>query len=196
MLGVATTSFSVAPDPPRGLEGEKRVRFETSSNIFAMPQWVLLFTTMAPYRERANWQSPADAEAVIMSVVGWGDKRNAYSRGGTSMQWSPRQGESQPLSPGNLKDWQRRWKLTDSESVEGTIRFEGGDLLNRAATSPEKLTTADFRLRPDSVGYRAGPGGKDLGADIDLVGPGAAYERWKKTPDYQAWLKESGQLKK
>jgi hypothetical protein len=31
---------------------------------------------------------------------------------------------------------------------------------------------------------------------VDLVGPGEAYERWKKTPDYQEWLKETGQLKK
>jgi len=31
---------------------------------------------------------------------------------------------------------------------------------------------------------------------VDLVGPGPAYERWKKTPEYQQWLKDSGQLKK
>jgi hypothetical protein len=24
--------------------------------------------------------------------------------------------------------------------------------------------------------------------DVDLVGPGPAYERWKKTPEYQRWL--------
>src|SRR5262249_17302040 len=34
----------------------------------------------------------------------------------------------------------------------------------------------------------------DLGADVDLVGPGPAYERWQKTPDYQQWLKDTGQL--
>ena len=28
---------------------------------------------------------------------------------------------------------------------------------------------------------------------MDLVGPGAAYERWKKTPEYQEWLSETGQ---
>src|SRR6185369_7933420 len=45
------------------------------------------------------------------------------------------------------------------------------------------------------AGYRAGKDGKDLGADVDLVGPGAAYERWKKTPAYQQWLKDTGQLR-
>ena len=65
-----------------------------------------------------------------------------------------------------------------------------------AKTGGERLKPDDFRLRPDSPGYRAGKGGKDLGADVDLVGPGEAYERWKKTPEYQQWLKDTGQVKK
>src|SRR5262249_6837851 len=74
---------------------------------------------------------------------------------------------------------------------EGAIRFQGGDLAAKAQTDATKLTADDFRLPPDSAGYRAGKDGKDLGADVDLVGPGAAYERWKKTPEYQKWLKET-----
>ena len=58
------------------------------------------------------------------------------------------------------------------------------------------ITAGDFRLRPDSPGYRAGKDGKDLGADVDLVGPGPAYERWKKTPEYQQWLKDTKQVTK
>ena len=57
------------------------------------------------------------------------------------------------------------------------------------------ITPDDFRLRADSAGYRAGKDGKDLGADVDLVGPGPAYERWKKTPEYQQWLKDTKQMK-
>ena len=79
--------------------------------------------------------------------------------------------------------------------MEGDIRFQGGDLVTRAHTAPEKLTAKDFRLRPDSAGYKAGKDGKDLGADVDLVGPGPAYERWRKTPEYQQWLKVIGQKK-
>ena len=59
----------------------------------------------------------------------------------------------------------------------------------------EEITPEDFRLRSNSAGHRAGPGGKDLGADVDLVGPGPAYERWKKTPEYQRWLKDTKQAK-
>ena len=64
--------------------------------------------------------------------------------------------------------------------------------LGRLKSSPPD----DFRLRPDSAGYRAGKDGKDLGADVDLVGPGPAYERWKKTPEYQQWLKDTNQVTK
>ena len=93
-------------------------------------------------------------------------------------------------------DWQRLWKTGDSGSAEGVIRFEGGDVRARMEASPDRMTAADFRLRPDSAGYRAGKDGKDLGADVDLVGPGPAYERWKKTPEYQQWLKDTGQARK
>ena len=68
-------------------------------------------------------------------------------------------------------------------------------MLAKMQATPELITAADFRLRPDSPGYRAGKDGKDLGADVDLVGPGPAYERWKKTPEYQEWLKDTGQTK-
>jgi hypothetical protein len=30
---------------------------------------------------------------------------------------------------------------------------------------------------------------------VDLVGPGPAYERWKKTPEYQQWLNDTKQVK-
>ena len=29
----------------------------------------------------------------------------------------------------------------------------------------------------------------------NLVGPGAAYQRWKGTPEPQQWLRETGQVK-
>ena len=55
----------------------------------------------------------------------------------------------------------------------------------------EKHTPEDFRLASDSAGKGTGPDGMDLGADVDLVGPGAAYERWKTTAEYQQWLQET-----
>jgi hypothetical protein len=95
-----------------------------------------------------------------------------------------------------LADWRRFWDDPETGSVEGwSPRYIGGDVRRRAKEAPEQLTPTDFRLHPDSPGHGAGPDGKDLGADVDLVGPGPAYERWKKTPDYQQWLTDTGQTK-
>ena len=56
------------------------------------------------------------------------------------------------------------------------------------------LPLEDFRLRPDSAGYQAGADGKDLGADVEIVGPGAPYERWKQSPEYATWLEQVARL--
>jgi hypothetical protein len=79
--------------------------------------------------------------------------------------------------------------------VEGRPRCLGGNLSDRVSRAPEQLTLEDFRLHPDSVGHAAGSDGQDLGADVSLVGPGPAYERCKKTPAYQEWLKSTEQRK-
>jgi hypothetical protein len=137
---------------------------------------------------------PAPTEAVLLkrSLV-WRDYQNHFSNGGafTSLTYPG-------TSHDGLKDlteWTRFWRQDDSGCGFGPVRYRGGDLLSRADKDLEKLTPDDFRLRPDSPGYKAGKDGKDLGADIDLVGPGPAYERWKKTPEYQQWLKDTKQVK-
>src|SRR6185436_11012863 len=84
--------------------------------------------------------------------------------------------------------WQQLFGLENAPALSRDVRFEGGSLPQRVNMNPQSVTAADFRLRADSAGYRAGKDGKDLGADVDLVGPGPAYERWKKTPEYQEWL--------
>ncbi|HEY7422645.1 MAG TPA: hypothetical protein VH682_00160, partial [Gemmataceae bacterium] len=149
--------------------------------------------------------SAKEAERLLPRLMDWREERNLYCKG-QSFQWIQRVKDlsapkreiiREPL-PGcqTLADWQRFWKASDSGSMQGVIRYEGGDVFAKLKSAPERVTAADFRLRADSAGYRAGKDGKDLGADVDLVGPGSAYERWKKTPDYQRWLQVTGQGKK
>ena len=66
---------------------------------------------------------------------------------------------------------------------------------NGTTRGPPRRRPWESAMSNPTAGYRAGPDGKDLGPDIDLVGPGEAYERWKKTPEYQKWLEETGQKK-
>jgi hypothetical protein len=59
------------------------------------------------------------------------------------------------------------------------------------SSDAEQLQRGVVRLDPGMLGYGAGPGGTDVGADVALVGPGEAYQRWTKTPDYHEWRKKT-----
>src|SRR5262249_26816548 len=161
-------------------------------NVF-ISECVFEFTQLAK-----GARPPGEAEKRLTRLVSWQGDRNVYTTNGPFLKLSlakPWRDMPNPKLPGGLAGWKKVWTSAETGSVDGSVRFHGGNLLDRLQMDPEKVTPQDYRLRPDSAGYRAGKDGKDLGADVDLVGPGAAYERWKKTPEYQQWLKDSGQAK-
>jgi len=188
-------------DPPPGKKDSRPLQMETSANIFGGHVW---FSQLAQYRADVNVLSTREVEQLLTQLIGWRENRNLYFipddcdllvlvdelTPGEFTRPSP----TAPLK--TLADWKGFWGMTEIDSLRGQARFQGGDLLAKAGLTPEMLTPDDFRLRADSAGYRAGKDGKDLGADVDLVGPGPAYERWKKTPEYQQWLKDTGQVTK
>jgi hypothetical protein len=203
--------FDIVPNSagPGAAPDRQPVRMHVSANLFfpchpgnsacchlTLPDWT---------REDAKPLSAEEAERLLQRLIAWREERNLYGKGirfaiiaRPKVPGRPERGINNEALPSGrtLSEWQRLWKAGDSGSAEGVIKYEGGNLLAKMMSAPERVTPADFRLRPDSAGYRAGKDGKDLGADVDLVGPGPAYERWKKTPDYQQWLKETGQVKK
>ncbi len=139
---------------------------------------------------------PAKAEVLFRRLVDWREHQNLESLRGVYLASTVAEGfpDSQRLK--NRAEWDRFWGSDHMGAREGQVRYQGGNLMARFAREPEKLGPEDFRLRPDSDGYRAGDDGKDIGADIDLVGPGPAYERWQQTPAYQQWLQDTGQVNK
>src|SRR5262249_36510920 len=131
----------------------------------------------------------SEVEAILGKGVGWKGEGNLFSLSGPFLNYAASEkalAHTRPLE--SLAEWKQLWGSRETGSVTGQVRFQRGNLPAKIATAPEAITPDDFRLRPDSAGYRAGKDGKDIGADVDLVGPGAAYERWKKTPEYQQWL--------
>jgi serine/threonine protein kinase len=139
--------------------------------------------------------APANIEAAVRLLVTWREHRNLDSPGSAYLVYLVADKFQDYRLFETRAAWDHIWGSGPTGSLEGRVRYQGGDLLARLASGPGQLTPDDFRLRPDSAGYRAGEDGKDLGADVDLVGPGPPYERWKKMPDYQQWLQDTGQRK-
>jgi hypothetical protein len=179
----------VPADQPQAV---KPIRLEVSGSIFDAPS-VLAFDQTREFLDKSATLEPAEAEATLLRLLGWRGEGNRFVPGSTVVKWHAGAKQQPPHGPTNLEEWVQLWGAAEADSQEGDVRFRGGNLLSRADAALDQLTPEDFRLRADSAGYRAGRDGKDVGADVELVGPGAAYERWKKTPEYRQWLKDTGQ---
>ena len=193
--------FHTTPREQGSERTARLVRAEVSESLIDSGQ--LLGVHRNPgFLDEGNPLHDAAAADAIPRLVSWCGTKNVHHRlgsrppdGADSMIWWGSPTGAEPVASVNdLASWRKFWGSPETGSIQSEIRYQGGDLAGRLTGGAEKLTPEDFRLRRDSAGYRAGKDGKDLGALIDLVGPGPAYERWKKTPDYQQWLKETGQV--
>jgi Protein kinase domain len=129
-----------------------------------------------------------DAQALFQRVLTWKGERNLF-KGGFEIgrfahKFNPVVG-GKPVK--TLEDWQQFWGPgAEKDSSLGAIQFHGGEAKK---LGPEALV-GEYALKAGSPGSSTHPGDKDLGADMDFIGPGAPYERWKKTPGYQEWLRK------
>jgi hypothetical protein len=121
----------------------------------------------------------------LAKAVRWEGKRNLYPTGRPLVETD----EAPAVRSAGLGAWNGLWQKPEEGTQTATPRFQGGDGEGWQAAMREP----DYwRLATDSPGKGAGEGGRDLGADVGLVGPGPAYERWKQTPEYRQWLKDTG----
>ena len=134
-------------------------------------------------------------DSLLPLLLTWSDRQNLYAEDNFVSFVTLNHGAPMkpPPGPRTLADWDATWGQSKTRSSRGRVRYQGGEPLAKLALPAGRMTPEEFRLSADSAGSRAGKDGKDLGADVDLVGPGPAYERWKLTPEYQEWLKETGQ---
>jgi serine/threonine protein kinase len=168
-------------------------RVDANADVFFHQRgYVLGFFVTAP----GNTDLPSgEVEALMRRLVAWHGQRNAYSdQLGSFLSLGV---EGKALEPSreakSLDDWRQFWGIAENQSLQGRVALEVGDIWTKGLATPEQLAASDFRLALSSVGHRAGEDGKDLGADVELVGPGPAYEKWRQSPAYQQWLKDTGQ---
>jgi hypothetical protein len=163
---------------PPASGGPRPVRFVARHNVFDS-QAVL---TMSPLS--GGELPPAADQALAAQRMSWQESRNVHS--GALMSFNDGRGKYQ-VTIRELGPWNEFWQLTDTGSLHGRLRYQGGNLRARLVATPGQLTAADFRLHPDSSGKGAGEGGRDVGVDVDDLGPGPAFERWRASAEYQAW---------
>jgi hypothetical protein len=117
--------------------------------------------------------------------VRWSGRQNLYPVDGSLVAVD---GVGIRASAG-LDTWNHLWAQAEEHSRAAVAKFTGGPRLHHTAAAGD---AGAWRLQPDSPGHAAANDGHDLGADVGLVGPGPAYERWQQTPEYRQWLKHTG----
>src|SRR5262249_42271383 len=90
---------------------------------------------------------------------------------------SPRETYKSFEVSGTPEEWRKFWNPANSDSAVRPIEFRKDIAWGVSASG--SLSSEEFRI------VTSDPAEKNLGADVDLVGPGPAYERFKKMPEYQ-----------
>jgi hypothetical protein len=180
----------------KGRQAAKLLRVRASGNLCDGSHAALRVEQTGFFVQHQKELSVPAMESLLRATVDWHGGPDAFPAGTRLLDLATQGASLPPTRPSKaVADWEAFWGLAESGSIQGRIRYAGGNVFGRARNAPESLTPEEFRLRPDSAGYRAGEDGQDLGADVDRIGPGTAYERWKTTPEYAVWFKESGQVK-
>jgi hypothetical protein len=173
------------PDPKA-----PELRLEVTDNVIATgwSPWIALSDETKGDRNILSWR---EYLSLVPRLIALKDERNVYSNAPPAfLQIAAFRGDVPfHVAVKDLDDWRKLWGVAKSTSVEGRVRFAGGDLRKKGQEG--QFVPADFRLAVGSPGQGVLPGGKDLGADVDKVGPGKPYDEWKKAPEYQEWQKKA-----
>ena len=175
---VAVSGVRLVVPSGRGL---RPVEFGSSGNVFGVTKAILEIERLRDMRRvAAGGRQSADLEPS--SLLHWSGKQNLFQTGGEMLAvWYQGRRVPAPWAPRGLGDWERFWRGNEKDSLESSPSNAARSLYDRAVGDPSAITPESFRLPTDSPGRKAGPSGRDLGARIEWVGPGAGYEAWKQS---------------
>src|SRR5262249_27476294 len=153
------------PAPEPGQSVSSSIQLELSENVLDMRWGTIQFS--AAFRKDKTF-SRAELEAAFTRRISWREHRDVYSSDSLSLLY---EGDFRFFSVG---DWEKFWGQKDTGSLIGPLRG-AKDILPYLPGGPldRLFDLTRFRLVDGSAGKGAGKGGRDLGADVDVVGPGS-----------------------
>jgi hypothetical protein len=159
-----------------------------SAGNFTIRATANVFGVGAVMNRRAS--GPRPRTDPTPNMVGWRESGNLFSVETFSILKFP------PLASGSVREtdsfdppmpdlasWQKYWGLENTGSRETKLQLRSR--LSATLAQRRILTAEDFRLED---GVPAAVKSMSAGANVDLVGPGPACERWRKSAAYQQWL--------
>jgi hypothetical protein len=183
--------------PPNELtEAPPFVRARVEQSVIALKSST---STLVGLIQRKSPAEEDKAEVLLRRILRWEEAMNLYGkpfRGYSLATASPWKQLPAPATADDLLGWWKFWDARPSGSRLGEVRFARPEAAEQLWDGLDSVKPRDFRLAGDSDGKGKGEGGRDLGADMDFVGPGDAYEKWKKTPEYAEWRKKSEEAMK
>jgi formylglycine-generating enzyme required for sulfatase activity len=180
--------------PPLTADGQPRpVCIQGSNNVMTARKSALSVWYTPAYLSKAKPPSAVDAAKELRRVVEWQDDQNLFPSGLHLATMHTDEARTPLTGMKGTAEWLQFWQ-EKGKVFEGTAKFQSRKVLSGVAEELTTVTPADFRLVRGSPGQGVLPGGKDLGADVEKVGPGKPYEEWKKTPEYEKWRKETDDL--
>jgi serine/threonine-protein kinase len=162
---------------PDAAAAEPPLSMKSKENAILGSSGLLHFAQSDRFQAEERRLSNQQALAELPKLVRWAEDRNVYE---------VRTSYTNLTGIEHVRDWEKFWKMDRTGSLQGTLRFKLGPPVG------PNLRPESFRLQTESLGQAASKDGRDLGADLDLVGPGDSYERWTKTDPVQGMAQGIG----
>jgi serine/threonine protein kinase len=187
----SSRAFLLSFDPTQAIFDPQKVscQVESTGNVFVGPP-----LTVIQLGDKDVKPLPiGECQKQLRRLVSWWEKENLYVvPTGTDFFWMETDAVGEVRSSlRDMRTWEQFWDLGDTRSYQQSVQFKKDLPRNyKGDAVPE-----DFRLTGERPAIGPATNRQDFGATIDFVGPGAAYERFKQTPGYKQWLKDSGQVR-
>lgn len=129
---------------------------------------------------------PWEVPERIRAAISWQDHWTLFGEPNQFMSWLPASEKSNwpPWTPKHQFGWSRFWDLpVPPKSVNETVRFVSGRPTRNRQPLPVDIAL-QFRVVnqfPEEAGERT------PGVDPLIVGPGEAFDRWRRTPAWRTW---------